>query len=405
VKKRILFIDHDEGRTGSTVSLEYLVKAFIERNYLVFILTPKGESKARYLIDAGAAILKFRNGRFFTIELLTHFTNTRYPFSCKGMLLFAHEILKFFWGILIIWKTIKKTSPQLVYVNEHVVMQASIAAHLNRIPAVIHIRSLLLKGIYGIRRRLISRLILTYNQVVFAITKIEAEQFCPRGEEREKIKVIGEFFSEVREHSADVNICRESFGLPMNRQIVAMLGGIEEVKGTLVFLQSARLVLAKFPNVVFVIAGETHRGNVLARAYLDKCMQSVEHLRQKGSIYMLGEITNSLDLIAASDIIVSPSLKTHFSRPIIEAWGLSKPIIASRTDHMQNLIMHGINGLLFDIGDQYSLAFYLSQLLVNVELCKRLGIKGKRKVDAEFNAGKNLKTIVDLCDTLIKVWE
>jgi glycosyltransferase involved in cell wall biosynthesis len=400
--KRVLFIDHDSGRSGSTVSLEYIVKAFRERDYRVFILTPKVASDTKQFLAMGASLVPWRKGRYVTIEMQSHFTNVRSPFSPLGVLRVFHECLKFLWGILVVGKAIRETSPHLVYVNEHVVLQASIAARLWRVPAVLHIRSLLLKGVHGIRRRVISRLILRCNSVVFAITGIEAEQLSPRGDEKKKIMVVGEFFPEIRPGRLDAKKCREVFGLPGDRPVVTMLGGVEDAKGTLIFLRSSATVLSRFPGVLFVIAGRIEKEGVERRTYYEECMELVEPLRKDGSVRLLGEIANPLELIAASDVIVSPSTMTHFSRPVIEAWGCGRPVIASGTDHMRNLIEHGVNGLLFDSGDHEALAHGLCRLLGDAGLRERLGEAGARKVSAEFNARENLRTIVEVCDSLIE---
>jgi len=236
---------------------------------------------------------------------------------------------------------------------------------------------------------------------VFAITKREAEQLRPKLREKNKIKIVGEFFSNAHIDSVHVNRHRELFGLPADKKIVTMLGGIREIKGTIDFLRAAQLVMSKHDNTVFVIAGKGYRNGLLhEREYFDECMKVVEILRERGLIYMLGEITNPLELIATSDILVSPSPQTHFSRPVIEAWGFTKPVIAARTDHMQDLINDGVNGLLIPVGDHDALANYLCLLLDNSELCQRLGREGRKKTDAEFDADTNLQRIVDTCDSM-----
>jgi glycosyltransferase involved in cell wall biosynthesis len=402
MKKRVLFIDHDSGRTGSTISLGYLVQAFYECGYKVFILSPKEHFNAQPFINDGAVLLPYMNNRLITIVMHTHFMNTRNPFSWKGAILVVHEIFKFFLGIIVVWKAIWKTSPDIVYVNEHVVFQASIAASLFGIPAVIHIRSLMLDGVYGVRRRFVSRIILLFNQVVIAITKSEMEQLSPSAKERDKVNIVGEFFPRPSFLSSDPMMYRKAFGLPPDNTIVSMLGGIVEAKGSLVFLRAAEQILHKNTNVVFVLAGEFQQSGIGALAYYHDCLEVVERIKKIGEIALLGEIPRAMELVYASNIVVSPSIKTHFSRPIIEAWGMSKPVVASKTVHMQNLITHNVNGLLFEVGDPNDLAVCIEKLLDDNHLCETLGRNGAIEVKEKFDAERNLKRITDLCDKLIE---
>jgi hypothetical protein len=41
MNKNVLFVDEDPGRTGSTVSLEYLIKRFKSDGFKVYVLTSK----------------------------------------------------------------------------------------------------------------------------------------------------------------------------------------------------------------------------------------------------------------------------------------------------------------------------------------------------------------------------
>lgn len=402
MNKTVLFVDHDDGRSGSTVSLEYLVRAFIGRGYRVFVLTPKMEAEAKPLVNSGATMFSLRKWHLDNMALGFHFTTTVSPFSWTGLRTNLNNVVKFVLGILIVRETILKTRPDVVYANEYVIVQASVASYFSGIPAVIHIRSPFLKGVFGMRRRLVSRLILTYNHVVFAITRIESSQLCPRAGEAEKIKVVGEFFSKVDIQSIDKKASRKLLGLPKDRKVVAMLGGIQTIKGTVDFLRAAQIVLSEREDTVFVVAGRDFGDkNTEERAYSELCMRLADSVCVKDAVRILGVVTNPLDLIASSDIVVSTSTETHFSRPVIEAWGFAKPVVAARTDHMLDLITHGVNGLIVDVGDHKALARCLCQLLDSVELRKKLGNEGKKKTDAEFDADKNLQMIVDSCDALI----
>lgn len=399
----MLFIDHDTGRSGSTVSLEYLVKAFKEEGYIVFIHTPKKkEEHKKTLMEAGANLIEMRGWNFTSLALSLHFTNITSPFSIRGVRTNIKEIIKFFMGILISLRVIRETRPDLVYVNEYVVIQASLAAYFSRIPAVIHIRSPLLQGVFGIRRYVVSQLILKYNDAIFAITSKEADQLRARGKEFKKLKLVGEFFSEMDSCSKDKLFSREAFGLPNTKKVVTMLGGIQSIKGTLDFLRGAYSVALHRDDVVFVVAGREYKEeNEKERVHYQECMRIVESSQMNGAVVILGEIINALELVAISDIIVSPSSETHFARPVVEAWGLAKPVIATKTEHMLELMADRVNGLLVDVGDHEALAKSILLLMEDEKLARSLGNEGKRNFTAEFLAVSKTRIIVETCDNLI----
>lgn len=403
MKKRVLFIDEDQERNGSTVSMEYLVRGFHAGGYDVLVLTWKTDARSTAGLTPWATVLDGRRFMVPSITLCVHFAYTMPPWSLEGFTSILKDLVKFVVGFGIVERAIKTYRPDLVYVNEYSVVQASVAASVRGVPAVVHIRSQMLEGVLGVRRRLVARLLLKFNEAVFAITRFEAEQLHPRPSERAKISVVGEFVPLPPPGVSDAALLRNGFGLPTGKPVVAMLGGIKDIKGTIDFLLAAGEIVRTRPDVVFAVAGGNYReGSPAHREYYDRCMREVESLRRSGSICMLGEVPNPLDLITASDIIVSPSTATHFSRPVVEAWRLGKPVIAASTKHMRDLITHESDGLLVDAGDPGGLAQAIIRLLEDHPLCRRLAELGKEKAEAEFDAEKNLRIIVNRCDTHVR---
>lgn len=402
VNKRILFVDHDDSRSGSTVSLEYLIKAFVQKGYIVSVLTPKEGKATETLINVGANTLRLRDWHVSTINLGFHFTNLASLVSWKGLRSLINNVVKFVLGIIIVSKTIRNTKAQLVYINEHVLVQASVAARLSGVPCVAHVRSPFVVGDFGLRRWLVSRLLLSCNCIIVAITESEATQIQVRGNEREKIMVVGEFFSKTEATTVEGTLRKKLLSKSTPMKIVAMLGGVQVIKGTLDFLQAAKIVISRRDDVLFVVAGRIYRGeNFGVQAYFEQCEQLLATFPSQGRVNILGEIACSEDLIASCDIVVSPSTQSHFSRPVVEAWGFSKPVVATRTEHMKNLITEGVDGLLVDIGNYQELAESILRLLEDPELCQKLGNVGRLKVISEFDATSNTGIIVEKCENLI----
>jgi glycosyltransferase involved in cell wall biosynthesis len=402
-RKRILFVDEDPGRTGSTVSLEHLLRGFRSSGYEVFVLTLKKNPLFLSRLAENAVVIEVRNWKMSSMGLNLYFTNNLSFFSWRSVVVTAKEILKSFIVFWIVLKTIRETRADLVYANEYVLVPAYVAAFLRRIPAVVHIRSPFLTGTFGIRRAILSHLVPACSRAVVAITCIEAGQLRPREKDRAKINIIGEFVpgGGSAGSAAAGSGCREGLELPAGGKVVTMLGGILNIKGTIDFLRAAVRVSRERRDVVFVIAGRVFRDETAGtRLYYDTCMKTSKELQSEGCLRIMGEIIDTAGLIAASDILVSPSPQTHFSRPVVEAWALSKPVVAVRTAHMSDLVGHGIDGFLVDPGDDGALAEYLLRLLDDPELCGMMGREGKKKAEARFDADKNIRKIIGICDRL-----
>jgi glycosyltransferase involved in cell wall biosynthesis len=401
MSRRILFIDEDQARNGSTVSMEYLVRGFAAAGFEVSVLTWKQEERAKGELRKSARLIDGRWGILTSPTMCVHFTYTASPLSWAGMRNIAKDVIKFVLGFLRVRTVIRRERPDIVYLNEYSVIQAAVAARMCGVPAVVHVRSRMLEGKWGIRRWILSRLVLRYADAIFAITAIEAEQWKARESEHRKIAVVGEFVPLDRPTTSDRTALLKDFGLPADRKLIVMVGGVMAIKGTRDFLEAGTGALARCPDAMLVLAGGTRMpADPDRRAYHELTMEFARKLEREDRLRLLGEIINPLDLMAVTDVLVVPTRVTHFSRPVVEAWGFAKPVIAYRVAHLENLMRNEVDGLLVEPGDVAGLTAAMVRLIENPLLCKQLGEAGRRKTAASFDAKENLSIIVARCSAL-----
>lgn len=99
-------------------------------------------------------------------------------------------------------------------------------------------------------------------------------------------------------------------------------------------------------------------------------------------------------LLAASDVLVLPSLFEEFGGVLLEAMALGKTIVASKVGGIPFTIRHMQNGLLVNPGDPLQIAEALTLVLSNAALAKRLGEQAS--LDAEhYDMSHVAKSLVD----------
>lgn len=403
MKRKILFVDDDQLRNGSTVSLEYLVRGFNERDYEVFLLTWKVNDNVKSILKHYSHLIDGRRWYAPTISLAVCFTFRESPFSIRGLKNIIKDIIKLFGGAFIAYRCIKNVKPDIVYLNEYRVLQAAIVAKLLKIPTMTHIRSRFWEERFFIRRSLLAKSLLKYCDALIAITPQEKLQFQPyRKGGRDHIYVIREFCPQYIIDSTAVESLRKQIGLSKERTIVTMLGGIRYLKGTHLFLHAAEIVSQELSEPMFLLLGVHEKVfDGEDKEYYDNCMRIIKKLEQRGSIKVFGNVLNPLEYIAISDIIVSPYVEEHFSRPVIEAWGLKKPVIAVKTKYMLDTIDDGIDGILVEKDNPSELAQKILLLLRDPIKRKKLGEEGYKKVRALYDYENNMNTIVNIANSLL----
>lgn len=92
------------------------------------------------------------------------------------------------------------------------------------------------------------------------------------------------------------------------------------------------------------------------------------------------------DLYARADICVVPSSWDEpFGIAAAEAMAAGRPVCASRTGGLQDIVLHGETGFLFDREDDAGLAAHLARLLEDEGLRTSMGAAGRRRAEHEYD--------------------
>ncbi|MAA66258.1 MAG: glycosyl transferase family 1 [Alteromonadaceae bacterium] len=102
-------------------------------------------------------------------------------------------------------------------------------------------------------------------------------------------------------------------------------------------------------------------------------------------IIFVGSHPNPEEVIADFDIAVLCSESEGFSNAIIEYMRCSKPVICTRTGGNPEIVEHGQNGLLVDVGDVTGLADAIRQLISDPETAAAMGQYGAKKVAEDYS--------------------
>ena len=150
--------------------------------------------------------------------------------------------------------------------------------------------------------------------------------------------------------------------------------GIKEV------LEAHNLLLKQGENIQLLIAGEIDKGN---RSAINKKYK--KYILSQKNIKILGHKKDLRKVYSASDIVLLPSWREGLSRSLIEAASMSKPIITSDSPGCNDIIEHGINGLLVPIKDPKAIALAILFLKRNNKIAKKFGQKIRSKVEKKFD--------------------
>jgi len=150
---------------------------------------------------------------------------------------------------------------------------------------------------------------------------------------------------------------REQLDITGQQPIIGFVGRLAHNKGVDVLLQAATLVNRQYPNAHWIIVGEGEEKPRLQQLAAKNGMED--------KVHFVGKMPRE-DIYSAMkgfDIVVVPSREEGFGLTALEAMACGLPLVASRVDALQEVVIDGQTGLLFTVDDPESLKDCLSKLL------------------------------------------
>ena len=169
---------------------------------------------------------------------------------------------------------------------------------------------------------------------------------------------------------------RHELQLPPEAVILGMAARLVEQKGIPYALDAFAKVYRDYPQAYLVIAGDGE-----LRAQLT---DQASELGIRGRTLFLGWRADMIDVMAAYDVFVLPSLWEGFGLVLLEAMSRRLPIIASRVSAIPEVVADAETGLLVPARDVDGLAHAMRTLLSDRVLRRHMGMVGEDRLETHF---------------------
>ncbi|SHE52697.1 glycosyltransferase family 4 protein [Thermomonas hydrothermalis] len=151
-------------------------------------------------------------------------------------------------------------------------------------------------------------------------------------------------------------------------------------KGLAEYVQAARLLHARQVPVELLLAGDPDPGNPAAVPEAE-----VHGWVNQGLLQWLGHVDDMPALFRSVDIVSLPSYREGLPKSLIEAGACGCALIATQVPGCQDVICHGVDGLLVPPRDGVALADAIERLVQDGQLRARLAVAAREKALALFD--------------------
>jgi len=192
---------------------------------------------------------------------------------------------------------------------------------------------------------------------------------------------------------------RKEFGVK-DEVIVGIFGRFSPGKGHEEFLKAAKIVSEKNNNVKFWVVGSASHGE---EEYGESIYNMAKRLNLGDSLIFTGYRKDVAELMGAIDILVVPSHAEAFGNVAIEGMAAGKPVVASNTDGLLDIVINNETGIQFPPKNADKLANTIIKLVDSKELREKYGSAGLNRVKEMFDEKKQIKKLetrfLDLIET------
>jgi len=230
---------------------------------------------------------------------------------------------------------------------------------------------------------LAEKFVLSQADIVIALTPALAEKAKKRGAKR--VIIIPNCIPQKLIRKID-NIskedCRNKLGIPRDKIVILFVGRLVKIKNVSFIIKGFERIARERNDVILYIVGDGPER--------EKLKKEAKHLINSNKVVFTGfqPIEKVYLFMKAADIFVNASLSEGHPRAVIEALASGTPVVASRVIGNKDVIIHGINGLLFEVNDIDDFVLQLKKIINDEKLRRKLSKTAKNLARKKYDCEK-----------------
>ncbi len=169
----------------------------------------------------------------------------------------------------------------------------------------------------------------------------------------------------VFQQQHDTKKLRAALKIPVGHRIICCVARLRLQKGHHYLFQALAILTRHHSNLTVLLVGDGPDRQTIEQQAANAGVQ--EHLR------FLGSRSDVPGLLHLADLFVLPTLFEGMSNALLEAMAAGKPIVTTALPENQDIITHGVTGLLVPPKDSKALSSALDRLLQDAVAAARLG--------------------------------
>ncbi|HSF68757.1 MAG TPA: glycosyltransferase family 4 protein [Nitrospira sp.] len=286
------------------------------------------------------------------------------------------------WGLSAV---LKRFRPELIHVND-----LWWAPHTWRavrwlrgrpIPMIVHVRQ-------NIKPKKVRAYDLDRVDHVLAVSRQIHEALERGGVATQRVSTLysGVDVAAISRHVDGATI-RMRHGIPSDAFVVGTVANLLPIKGLDTMIEALPSVRIKVPTAHYVVVGGG------SDAYLRDLLNLCKDRAVSDVVHFVGFQHPPWAYLAAMDLYVQPSRNEALGIAAVEASAMGKPIVAAHVGGLPEVVIDGLNGILFRPGDVSALSKAVVSLFQEPTVRLAMGSAGRERVRQVFDLEKTMSQL------------
>jgi glycosyltransferase involved in cell wall biosynthesis len=168
-----------------------------------------------------------------------------------------------------------------------------------------------------------------------------------------------------------------TLGLPPSARVIVAVGRLDPQKGLTYLLEGLPRLFARHGDVHLLLVGDGPERARLTRI--------VDEQRLTSRVHFAGWRSDVPRILKAAYCLVLPSLWEGMPNVVLEAMAASLPVVATRVEGVDELVIPGETGLIVPPASSADLTDALETMLGNSARAQAMGESGRQRVETQFS--------------------
>ena len=232
------------------------------------------------------------------------------------------------------------------------------------------------------------------SDIVTTVSDALKVETYERIETTKPIETIYNFVDEEVFHPMDGSKLKQQFGIREDERVLIHISNFRKIKNIPDIIEAFMKVREAMPAKLLLVGDgpEKHR-----------IMDKVKAMPYKQDVLFLGKQENIAELFSISDLKLLLSEKESFGLVLLEAMACGVPGIGTNIGGIPEVIDHGTNGYLVELGDVDAVARYAIELLSDEAKLAEFRMNALDTVQTKFKSEKIIEQYEKIYEKLAAV--